>query len=95
MEEKVRAHVFLSGRVQGVAYRYFAEKWAHVAGISGWVRNLNDGRVEVLAEGDRTKVEEFLTHVRTGPRAAVVDEAEVRWENYTGEYSGFEITGMW
>ncbi len=94
MGENVRAHVFLSGRVQGVAYRYFAEKWARAAGVSGWVRNLYDGRVEVLAEGDRAKVDEFLVHIRQGPRAALVDEADIRFEDYTGEFSGFDIVGI-
>ena len=88
-------HVLLAGRVQGVAFRYYAEKWALELGLTGWVKNLRDGRVEVLAEGDRENVGQFLERIKTGPRMAQVDSAEVRWEGYTGEFPGFEITGGW
>ncbi len=97
MGDKVRAHVLLSGRVQGVAYRYFAEKYAVSLGVKGWVRNLGDGRVEVLAEGDRSQVESFLARLREGPRLARVDDFDLRWEDYTGEFGDFRITfdGGW
>lgn len=97
MGDKVRARVFLAGRVQGVAYRYFAEKYAGSLGIKGWVRNLGDGRVEVLAEGDRDHIEDFLARLREGPRLARVDDFDLRWENYTGEFREFRITfdGGW
>ena len=97
MGDGVRAHVLLSGRVQGVAYRYFAEKYAANLGIKGWVRNLGDGRVEVLAEGDRSHVDEFLARLKEGPRLARVEDFELRWEDYTGEFLDFRITfdGGW
>lgn len=87
----VRVRVFASGRVQGVAYRFFAEKYAHSLGITGWVRNLPDGRVEVLAEGTEAGIEGFLERLRDGPRLARVEGFEVRRENATGEFSGFRV----
>ncbi len=95
MGDKVRAHVFLAGRVQGVAYRFFAEKYANLLNVKGWVRNLYDGRVEVLAEGDRENVDQFLERLKQGPRMALVENVDLTWENYSGEFPGFEISGMW
>jgi acylphosphatase len=83
--------VILAGRVQGVAYRYFAEKRAVSLGVTGWVRNLYDGRVEVVAEGERANVELFLEELRKGPRLAQVEDVEVRWEEPTGEFAAFSI----
>jgi acylphosphatase len=95
MSEMARAHAVISGRVQGVAYRYFAQKHAHAYDVKGWVKNLFDGRVEVLAEGERTSLELFLARLKEGPRMASVDGFDVYWEEYRGEFSGFEITGIW
>jgi acylphosphatase len=92
MTEKARAHVIISGRVQGVAYRFFAEKWANSLSLTGWVRNLYDGRVEVMAEGERTNLDLFIEHLRKGPRLAQVDDFEIEWGDYTGEFQGFLIT---
>jgi acylphosphatase len=89
--ELVRVRVFVGGRVQGVAYRFFAEKYAIALGITGWVRNLPDGRVEVLAEGPGADVEAFLERLREGPRLARVDGFDVRAERATGEYTGFRV----
>ena len=91
MGQRARLHVVVSGRVQGVAYRYFAEKRAASFGLTGWARNLFDGRVEVLAEGDRVALESFLAELKKGPRLALVEAAEVRWEDATGEFAGFSI----
>ncbi len=85
----VRVRAFASGRVQGVAYRFFAVKYANALGVTGWVRNLSDGRVEVLAEGRGEAVEGFLDRLREGPRLARVDGLDVRRENATGEFSDF------
>jgi acylphosphatase len=92
MGQPARVHVIVSGRVQGVAYRYFAEKRAASLGVTGWVRNLYDGRVEVLAEGDRADIDLFIEHLRKGPRQAQVDDVEIRWADYTGEFPSFLIT---
>ena len=87
----IRAHVFVSGRVQGVAYRFLAEKYAGRMGITGWARNLPDGRVEVLAEGSAENIEAFLERLREGPRMARVDGFDVRREVSTGEFHDFQV----
>jgi acylphosphatase len=88
---RARFHVFVSGRVQGVAYRYFAQKWAGTLFLSGWVRNLADGRVEVLAEGEKEALERYAERLRDGPRLALVDDLDLRWEEPAGESGGFRI----
>ena len=90
-QELVRVHVFIDGRVQGVAYRFFAEKYANRLNVTGWVKNLEDGRVEVLAEGPAAPVETFLDRLREGPNLARIERFEVRREQATGEFSEFRI----
>lgn len=90
-EERVRVRAFAGGRVQGVAYRFFAEKAAARRGVTGWVRNRPDGRVEVLAEGPGPAVEAFLEDLRSGPRLARVETFDVRRETATGEFGAFRI----
>lgn len=92
MTGKARAHVLISGRVQGVAYRYFAEKYAKSFGITGWVKNLYDGRVEVLAEGDRNDLDRFLARLKEGPRLALIEDFDVTWEEFANEFQDFQIT---
>ena len=88
---KVRAHVFVSGRVHGVFFRSETEYKAVRRNVCGWVRNLPDGRVEAIFEGEKKAVEELVDFCRTGPRGARVSKVEVRWEDYTGEFKGFRI----
>jgi len=90
-EDLVRVRVFIGGRVQGVAYRFFAEKYAARLDITGWVRNLPDGRVEVLAEGTNAHIEAFLTRLRDGPGLARIDTFEVLREPATGEFRDFRV----
>ena len=90
-EDLVRVRVFVGGRVQGVAYRYFAEKYASRLDIAGWVRNLPDGRVEILAEGSDAHIETLLARLREGPSLAEIDSFEVRRERSTGEFREFRI----
>jgi acylphosphatase len=87
----VRVRVFISGRVQGVAYRFYAEKYAGRLGITGWVRNLPDGRVEVLADGSGESIDIFLERLREGPRLATVENFDVRREASTGEFPDFQV----
>jgi len=61
-------------------------------GISGWVRNLPDGKVEALAEGERARLDELIRFCHVGPRGAVVRKVEVEWSDYSGEFRGFKIT---
>ena len=89
--EIVRVRVLAGGRVQGVGYRYHAESWAVRLGVAGWVRNLADGRVEIVAEASPGPVEMFLERLRQGPRLARVESFEVRREEATGEFAGFRV----
>jgi acylphosphatase len=91
--ESVRAHIFVSGRVQGVYYRKNAKQSALSFGLTGWVRNLPDRRVEAVAEGERDRVEDFLGWCREGPSMAIVRSLEVSWEAATGEFDKFRILG--
>ncbi len=89
--ENVRAHIYVSGRVQGVYYRKNARRSALSIGLTGWVRNLPDRRVEAVAEGERDRVEDFLGWCREGPSMAIVRGLEVAWEAATGEFETFRI----
>ena len=89
--EIVRVHVLIDGLVQGVAYRFFAEKYASRLGVTGWVRNLPDGRVEVLAEGSAERIETLLERLKEGPSLARVDVFDVRREPATAEFKDFRI----
>ncbi|HWP99404.1 MAG TPA: acylphosphatase [Vicinamibacterales bacterium] len=73
----VARRFLIGGRVQGVGYRFFAERQAQIEGIGGWVRNLPDGRVEVVAEGDEEALDRFERALRRGPRGASVETVEV------------------
>ena len=81
----------VSGRVQGVGFRFFVLEAAEQEGLSGWVRNLPDGRVEIAAEGDREAVERFEGLVRRGPPAARVERVDTSDEIPTGRPGGFRI----
>jgi acylphosphatase len=85
-----RAHVIVSGRVQGVGYRYQTRSRAASLGVSGWVKNRPDGNVEAAFEGERERVEFLLRWCSEGPSAAYVDEIEIEWQEPTGE-QGFTI----
>jgi len=87
-----RAKIFVSGRVQGVLFRDFTQRWASSLGLTGWVKNLFDGRVEVLVEGEKDKINQLIGKLREGPQRARVDDLVLNWEEYKGEYSGFHIT---
>ena len=86
----VRAHVLISGRVQGVGYRYATVDTASQLGLTGWVRNLSDDRVEAVFEGARVVVEEMVRWCHAGPPAAVVKDVVVEYENPEG-LRGFEV----
>lgn len=86
-----RVHVFVSGRVQGVGFRDFTQGEARKRGLTGWVRNLEDGRVEAVIEGPADKVAELLEEVKHGPPRARVDKVETTDETPTGEFKVFEV----
>ena len=83
----------IRGRVQGVGFRYFARKRALELNITGWVRNLPDGNVEVLAIGPISKLEQFMHYLQTGPMGSRVENTEFQWVFDPGKWKGFEIIG--
>ncbi|HYL82441.1 MAG TPA: acylphosphatase [Candidatus Acidoferrum sp.] len=87
---RVRAHAWVSGLVQGVYFRAYAEDEAAFRKVAGWIRNAPDGRVEVVLEGSRTSVEAMLQWCHRGSPAARVTGVEVAWEAPRGE-SGFRV----
>jgi acylphosphatase len=82
----------VSGRVQGVGFRFFAERAAKKAGVFGWVRNLPDGRVETVVEGSDDAVERYLGEIRKGPLGSRVTGVTVE-DRQPGDFESFEITG--
>lgn len=86
-----RVHAIITGRVQGVFYRAYVHRVASSLKLTGWVRNTNDGTVEVLAEGTRPLLEELLDKLRQGPPLAKVDGIKTEWRRATGEYTAFDI----
>jgi acylphosphatase len=90
-KKKTRVHVFIRGKVQGV---YFRQNTKHVATrrrVTGWVRNLPDGRVEAIFEGDKVNVNEVIEWCHVGPAKAKVEDVDVRFEKYTGEFVNFTV----
>lgn len=86
-----RAHVFYGGRVQGVGFRYTAERFAMDLKLCGWVKNLPDGRVELLCEGPTTKIEMFLKQICASTLGPYIRNTDCRWENATGEFDDFKV----
>jgi acylphosphatase len=89
--EKARAHIYIDGRVQGVFYRGFTQDLALDLGLKGWVRNLRDGKVEAVFEGDKKVIEEAVKQCHIGPPASRVSGIDVQWEPYTGEEKDFGV----
>jgi acylphosphatase len=95
-EKPLEARRFIvRGRVQGVGFRWFVEREAHMLGIAGWVRNNHDGSVEVLAQGTRDQLAGLHARLREGPRAARVDEVGVADASPTPGVNSFRIEGAW
>lgn len=86
-----RVHLLISGRVQGVGYRAAVRRWAEAGGLSGWVRNLADGRVEVMAEGDGMAVEALIQRCRQGPPLARVADCRLTEAEPEGDLAEFRI----
>lgn len=91
MSEKLRAHILVNGKVQGVFFRQNTKNKAREVGVFGFVRNLPDGGVEAVFEGDKEKVEEMLKWTKEGPDYAQVDGHKINFEEYKGEFDSFEI----
>ncbi|GIW08219.1 MAG: acylphosphatase [Dehalococcoidia bacterium] len=86
-----RAYVLISGRVQGVMFRESTRQEAQKAGVTGMVRNIPDGRVEAIFEGDRAAVLRMIEWCKHGPPAARVEDVQVLWEPYRGDFPNFRI----
>jgi acylphosphatase len=89
--EQLRAHVTIEGRVQGVSFRAAAREQARSMGVAGWVRNLDDGRVEAIFEGSAAAVRQMISWCHHGPQFAHVDRVDVEWAEPTGHERGFRI----
>jgi acylphosphatase len=88
----VRKQIFVFGRVQGVFFRDHTQRWASSLGLTGWVRNLIDGRVELLVEGEEDKVQMLIAKLKQGPPMAIVDNLDITSLDYAGEFFDFRIT---
>lgn len=88
---KTRCHVLVSGRVQGVFFRTFTKEKAFAQGVSGWVKNLPDGRVEAVFEGENRAIEKLIDDLKQGPTHGKVDKINVGYEDYLDEFRGFHV----
>ena len=92
---KARAHIFISGRVQGVFFRAYTQKAARARNILGWVMNTRDGRVEAVLEGEKEQVKDMIKWCHQGSPMSHVTRVDVDWEDYTGEFNDFGVKYPW
>jgi acylphosphatase len=92
MEEKIRVHAIISGRVQGVCFRLETQQAAEQCGVFGWVRNRREGTVEAVFEGTQEQVNSILEWCKKGPPISKVNKIDIHREPYTGEFKDFTIT---
>lgn len=90
--KKHRVHVWIKGRVQGVFFRAYTRDAAHLIGVTGWVRNLPDGRVEAVFEGESDKVERMIEWCREGSPMSRIERVDLLEEVYTGDFDRLTIT---
>ena len=88
---KSRSHIFVSGKVQGVFFRENTRKKAAEFGLSGFVRNLPNGKVEAVFEGEKEKIEKIIQWIKKGSETAQVENIEIDWQNSQGEFKNFKI----
>jgi acylphosphatase len=87
----ISVKVVVYGYVQGVFFRAFVSHWADELGLSGYVRNLPSGAVEVVAEGEKKQLEKLISQLKVGPPSAKVEKLVTNWSGYSGSYSGFSV----
>jgi len=87
-----RLHAVIHGDVQGVGFRYFITRHAQASGLRGWVRNRSDGGVELVAEGERSDLDQLLRVARQGPRHARVDSVDAEWSEARGGLDRFDLS---
>ena len=90
-EKMKQAHIFISGSVQGVGYRFFIKSWAKTFGVVGWVKNSPEGKVEAVFQGDEKSVEDLIAKCRKGPFLAEVKDVAVNWEEGGDEFGDFRV----
>ena len=90
-QDKCRKHIFISGSVQGVGFRFFTYGQAKALNLRGFVKNLPDGRVEVLIEGSKRAVNELTRHLRKGPSFSKVTNMDIIEEEYSNAFDDFRI----
>tara|TARA_B100000959_G_C14949515_1_gene611311 strand:- start:915 stop:1196 length:282 start_codon:yes stop_codon:yes gene_type:complete len=88
---QVRVHVYISGKVQGVFFRSYTKDKAQKEGLNGWVKNLTDGRVEIVLEGNKEKCEEMLQWCHKGSPSSKVENVEIYWDKPTNNYKHFNV----
>lgn len=91
MSNKAAFKAIVHGLVQGVSYRHFVLRNSHMLDLAGYAKNLRDGSVEVVAEGEREQLEQLLVRLKLGPSEARVERMDVRWGEYSGNHTRFEI----
>lgn len=91
MTDLACVHILVEGRVQGVGFRYFVQAQANQLGLTGWVRNLEDGRVEILAEGGKKDLLDLLDRVRSGSRGSFISDLKFEWMEAAGNRKYFMI----
>lgn len=91
MSELVRATITVSGRVQGVFYRAFTSRISKSLNLKGYVHNLPQGNVEVIVEGPKNNIDNLIDHLKIGPPEAFVENVDVKWSSYTGQFVNFDV----
>jgi acylphosphatase len=87
----VQVHMFADGRVQGVNFRYNTRRYASSLGLKGWVRNLRDGRVEILAQGLQDDIQKLIKYIKGSPGLSQVAKLDIDWEEPLTRLSGFDV----
>ncbi|MEK7285973.1 MAG: acylphosphatase [Nitrospirota bacterium] len=91
MADRVSAHIFIKGQVQGVGFRNFAQRYAFLLSLKGFVKNLTDGQVEIELEGERSRIDLFLEHLHRGPSLSKIIDVEVSWGIASDRFKDFAI----
>lgn len=87
----MKKHIFITGRVQGVGFRHFTRKNAEALGVTGWVKNLPDGRVEAVFQGDEEQIEELVERCKKGPVASYVQDIKIEKDSGDEDYDDFSV----
>ena len=91
LEDTLTVNMKITGKVQGVGFRFFVQQQAQKLGINGWVSNKSNGDVEALAQGEKADLEQFIAKIKEGPSFSRIDNVNLEWMNKGEQYFGFEI----